>query len=117
MKNTLTFYEQIILDNIDLEAYEIKVENNFDKVNKAYKIFLSEYGHVLNRMSEERAFEEYLRGLPSILTVPFYNYEILNMAYAHNLLPANASEDFEDNFLNRYWGRLAVAFFTLKNNL
>jgi hypothetical protein len=115
---TLTFFERTIVDNIDFEGYGM--EDNlplFDKVNQAYEIFKSEYGWNINRMGERRAFCEWLQGLPSSLTVPFYNSDILNRAYIHGLLDANSSEQQEDEFLNKYFMNLSDAFFTLKNNL
>lgn len=115
---TLTFFEKTIVENIDFEGYGI--ENNmplFDKVKQAHEIFKSEYGWNIERMGERRAFCEWLQGLPSSLTVPFCNSDILNRAYIHGALPANATEDQEDEFLNKYFINLSDAFFTLYNNL
>jgi hypothetical protein len=113
-----TFFEKTILENIDLESYGL---NNdvylYDKVKTLYNIFKSEYGWNIERMGERRAFCEWLQGLPSALTVPFYNYEIINLAYLNGLIKANATEEEEDNFLNSYFMNLSTAFFTLYNNL
>ena len=119
---TETFYttfEQLIINNIDLETYDL---NNdvylYDKIKTTYNIFLQEYGHEIKRQgSEVKAFEEWLSGLPSVLTVPFYNHEILNIGYVHGLVGAEATEEEEDKFLADYFNKLAVAFFTLKDNL
>jgi hypothetical protein len=113
-----TFFEQTIIDNIDLEGYDLSNDINlFDKVQSAYNIFKSEYDYNIERMGEKKAFCEWLQGLPSALTVPFYNYDILNRAYLHNEIQANATEDQEDKFLDSYFMNLSNAFFTLKNNL
>lgn len=118
MKAVLTFYEKIIIDNIDLSGYGVDNEGYlYDKVKTTYNVFRIEYGYNIQRMGEKRAFCEWLQGLPSALTVPFYNYEILNMAYLHDQIKADATEEEEDKFLDAYFMNLSNAFFTLYNNL
>ena len=111
-----TFFENTIIDNINFDGYDLpEFTNDFDKVQNVYKTFISEYGWALKQMNQQRAFKEWLQGLPSALTVPFYNYDILNnaKAYGYKL----DSEEKEYNFLDSYWGNLSEAFFTLKDNL
>lgn len=113
MTTTLTFYEKTIVENIDLEPYELNNDVNlYDKVNAAYNIFKQEYGWNIERMGEKRAFAEWLSGLPSVLTVPFYYYEMLQNA-------KNYGEEIkdEDKFCDDYFMNLSEAFFTLKENL
>ena len=118
MTTTLTFYEKTIAENIDLESYELSNDVGlYDKVNAAYNIFKQEYGWNIERMGEKRAFAEWLQGLPSALTVPFYNYDILNRAYLHDAIQADSTEEQEDKFLEDYFKNLSEAFFTLKENL
>ena len=125
MKNYKTFYENIIINSIDLDAYGL---NNdvylYDKIKTTYNIFKSEYLHKNNLIrygSEQNCFKNWLMGLPSVLTVPFYNYEILELGRKHfkslSTGSAKTIERKEDDFLGRYWHNLAIAFFTLKNNL
>ena len=116
--NTYTFFENTIINSIDLESYDISNDLSlFDKIKKTYEIFKNEYSHEIIRQkgNEVKAFKEYLMGLPSCLTVPFMNYEILKNGteYGFNL----SSEALEDKFLEEYFYKCASAFFTLKNNL
>ena len=117
MKTTFTFYENIILNNITLESYDITPGTKLENINHVYNIFIDEYGWSIKRIGHLNSFKEWLQGLPSVLTVPFYNSEILNIAYIHDMLPANANEKTEDSFLNNYFDRLVIAFFDLKDNL
>lgn len=118
MKAEFTFYEKIIINNIDLSGYGVDNDGYlYDKIKTTYNVFRIEYGYNIARMGEKRAFCEWLQGLPSALTVPFYNYDILNMAYLHDQIKANATEDEEDKFLDAYFMNLSSAFFTLKDNL
>jgi hypothetical protein len=123
MKKFKTFYENTILQNIDFDGYNINPENDFDKIQKVYKTFKSEFIHENNKHQNEIfSFSEWLRGLPSILTVPFYNFDILENAKKAGLIKVqnvapSVLDKKEDQFLTYYWDRLAQAFFTLKNNL
>lgn len=112
-----TFYEKIILEGIDLEAYNL---NNdcylYDKVKTLYNIFVSEYGYNIKRYGKQRAFKEWLMGLPSAIHTPFYNYDILTLAKEANIL-VNPTEEQEDLFLAQYWDNLSTAYFVLYDNL
>ena len=119
IKNVFTFYESTILDSIDLSAYGIDAATNFDKVQAVYKIFLSEYGHEIARQRGNKvaAFREWLMGLPSVITVPFYYSDQINRAYIHGLIAADATEEQENNFCQSFFQNCANAFFTLYDNL
>lgn len=117
---TYTFYEQTIIDNIDFNGYGDEAERFTDyplynKIQNVYSIFKNEYVHDNNEHIPERTlFKEWLQGLPSVLTVPFYNYDIFNNASAAGI---DIDAVHIDDFLDAYWSRLADAFFTLKENL
>jgi hypothetical protein len=112
-----TFFEQTILDNIDFEGYGIKNDGYlYDKIKTLYNIFKREYVHANNKhLNEVFLFASWVQGLPSVLTVPFNNSEILENALLNGF--DVSTEDKEDLFLNEYWNNLAKAFFTLKENL
>lgn len=117
-----TFFEKTIIDNINFEGYGFSNDMYlYDKIKTLYNIFKQEYGFMIERVGEVNAFKEWLQGLPSVLTVPFYNYDIINNATEAGLLTATSDDWFkekqEDSFLDRYWIRLSEAFFNLKDNL
>ena len=117
MNNLKTFYENTIIDNIDFDEYNL--DNNiylYDKTKTLYDIFKREYVHENNKhLNENFLFSEWLRGLPNVLSVPFYNSEIIQNALESGFILDTESK--EDKFLNEYWINLANAFFTLKENL
>jgi hypothetical protein len=120
--NYKTFFENTIIDNINFEGYGFSNDMYlYDKIKTLYNIFKQEYGFMIERVGEVNAFKEWLQGLPSVLTVPFYNYDIINNAREAGLLTATSDDWFkekdEDSFLDRYWIRLSEAFFNLKDNL
>ena len=116
-KNYKTFFENTIIDNIDFDGYGLSNEMYlYDKIKTLYNIFKGEYVHQNNKhINEVILFKEWLQGLPSVLTVPFYNYEILENAKKSGYKFKN--EDDEDDFCDSYWLNLSKAFFTLLDNL
>lgn len=115
MKTSMyTFFEKTIIDNINFDSYGFSNEAYlYDKIKTLYNIFKSEYVHETNKhLNEVFLFSEWLRGLPSSLSVPFYDDEILE-----NALLSGVNVTDEDKFLGDYWTNLAKAFFTLKDNL
>ena len=138
MGNYKTFYENTIVDNIDLESYGLSNDVYlYDKIKTTYNIFKQEYGFMIERVGEVNAFKEWLMGLPGVLSVPFMNSEILSLAKDNgflnvqritNHIDGSATAEYvyaegrmleriEDRFLNNYWNNLALAFFNLKDNL
>jgi len=126
MKNSVyTFYEQTIIENIDFDGYSISAEDCeamelYDKVQKTYEIFVDEYIHDNNKhLNEVFLFSEWLTGLPSTLSVPFYYNEILKNAENAGIDPKCFRDEggYRERFLQNYWLNLSNAFFTLKENL
>ena len=117
MENFKTFYENTIINNIDFDSYGYSNDAYlYDKINTVYNIFKTEYVHENNKhLNEVVLFKEWLMGLPYVLSVPFYNYDILQNAKNAGIVLH--TEKKEDTFLSNYWVNLSQAFFTLKNNL
>jgi len=117
MKNYKTMYENIILDSINFEGYEVDdQQTDKGKIDLVYKLFRKEFIHKNNEhKSDAYNFAEWLRGLPSVMTVPFYNHDILEIAKEYGYKFEN--DWAEDIFLEMYWSRLATSFIGLKVNL
>lgn len=114
---TYNFYQQTIIDAIDFDGYGIETpQNDREKVIQLYNIFTSEYKGAHNKhLRDEIIFKDWLMGLPSSCTVPFYNHVILENAKKAGLNLVTTYQ--EDQFLDRYWANLSKAYFNLKNNL
>jgi len=99
-------YEKYIIDSVDWEGDdELKTPPKTDKekLKYLYDRFKSEYGHEIPRVGEQRAFANWLAGLPSVMPIPFYNNEILKFAKEMGSLPENATDKQEDRVLENYW--------------
>lgn len=73
--------ESFVEKNIDLSGYD-DYENSNDKFGSLYEIFKSEYGWAIKRIGEKKAIIEWLQGLPSSISLPFYYFDIINLLYA-----------------------------------
>lgn len=113
MNNQANFFENTILNSINFDGYKVpdyEIQHPRLRIAKIHKIFKHEFIHSYNcHESELNLFTEWLQGLPSVLTVPFMNYDILNNAKEAGFILD--SEESEDNFLSKYWERLSEAFF------
>lgn len=108
------FFEKLILDNIELEAYDIDTEgmDDKDKIKELYRIFEDEYGHELRRYATATAISSWLQGLPTVLTLPFYYADILHRANQAGLVE-KGNEEQEDKFIKDYWINSARAIIKL----
>jgi len=73
--------ESFMIDNIDLSGYD-GYENSRDKLQSVYDIFLSENGYNINRYGKKGAIIEWLRGLPSAISLPYNYSEVENALYS-----------------------------------
>lgn len=107
--------KQLIIDCIDLSGYEKNINDPLQKIRAVEKIFYTEYGFMINRIGKLKALTEWLQGLPSVLTLPFYNVEILEIAKKWGSLKMNATEKQEDKILLNYWNYMANQLLQLFN--
>lgn len=62
-------------------------------------VFMSEYGN-WNGVSPKSCMD-YLQGLPTVCTIPFYNSEILELLESQGI--TRKSEDAKSNLIDMYW--------------
>ena len=115
-----TYFENLIIDNINLEEYEQTerpLTTLLDKIDYIYETFEREYLHAYNsHLSEDTLFRDWQMGLPTVLSVPYENYKILQAAKDSGQFRLD-TEEKEDDFLDEYWMNIASAFLTLHHNL
>lgn len=108
-----------ILDSIDGDGYDVQLTTDKEKIDFVYNTFLSEYAHQIKYYggNKQRAFREYLAGLPSCINIEFRNYYILEMAKKWGSLPENATERQEDKILSNWFNYIATQFFQLRDKI
>jgi hypothetical protein len=107
-----TQINDFILSNINLEDYNVR--NAKGIISTVHDIFISEYGHEIKRQrgNKIKAFKEYLMGLPTCLSVPFYYYDINPILKGWNLYDSKLS-DSENS--DKYFEFIAIQFMALYN--
>jgi hypothetical protein len=110
------YYKRFILDNIDNSSYSEKpLDSVEDKITFLRDTFQAEYGWSIDRYGMQRALTEWLQGLPSAVSLPFYNHDILELAKNAGTLKHYASEKEEDKILENYFSFMANKILQLFN--
>lgn len=79
------------------------------EVESLKQVYDVEYG-AWNGVSP-KACKEYLQGLPSVCTVPFYNGEILELLAAQGI--SRKTELSQENLIALYWQECGKAFYNM----
>ena len=114
--NKLAF--DYILENIDSEAYDVTCSNDAEKLAFVLDCFNKEANYENNKKripNLQSRFADYLMGLPTIITIDFENYKILEIAKLWESIPNNASEKQEDKILSNWFNFISAKFFQLCN--
>lgn len=101
-------YEKYILASIDNEGYENKeLKTPKEKLQFLQNTFKDEYGFAISRQGEQKARAEWLSGLPSSISLPFYNDDIINFSKKMGSLRQNSTEKEESRVLENYWNYMS----------
>lgn len=117
-----TSYESMLLNGADFSDYYkdgfypgLPYHMGGSKPNIAQEkpiclaaIFKSEYGFNIQRYGLQKAAREYLLGLPSVLSYPFNNHDIIN--WMQTALDATIPEKYHCDAVDEYWRSLGGAF-------
>ena len=85
-------YKNYILNSINSESYDITTNSDQDKINFFINTFKKEYDFMIDRVGIYKALTEYLTGLPSTITLPIYNHDILKLAINMGSVNSELSE-------------------------
>lgn len=116
-KKYLNNIQSYILDSIDSEGYEIKTETPTEKLEFLFDCFEVEFNYKNNQLrypNFQNRFANWLQGLPSVINLPYQEYEILELS--KNLLEVDTlSEKLENQIIKNYWSFMAYHIIKLKN--
>ena len=114
------FFKTILLNSCDNEGYNDQVlETEAEKIQFLKDTFYSELGWNVQRKGLRPVCQDWLQGLASACTVPFYNGEIIELY--EKSLGRKLSEVEQDRILfsntNSYWYNLSLTLADIfKNN-
>ena len=83
---------EVVKQAIDLDYVK---ECGFKTVGETFQ---KEYGHT---GLSDKSCREYLQGLPSVCSVPFYNSDILNLLESKGI--SRVSSDAQFTLIEQYW--------------
>ena len=107
-------YEVYCLDSIDSEGYNVLLNTDKEKLQFLFDTFKSEYNHEIVKCGIYKAFTSWLQGLPSAVSIPFTNYDILNFYSDMNGLDYdNLSEKESFKILDNYFNFMMMQYFRL----
>ena len=110
MKTKSEQIKQYILDCIELEG------SAKEKLQSVLTAFDIEYNYRNNKIiypNFRTRFSEYLKGLPSSMSVAYNYCDILDLARQIGSLKENATEEQEDKILSNWWNWITNEFFKL----
>lgn len=90
--------DKIVKENIDLDYVK---DCGYAKVGEVYN---AEYGHA--GLTDMKC-KDYLQGLPSVCTVPFWNNEILDILKENGI--TRKSENAKTTLIEQYWNACGAA--------
>jgi len=96
------------------QAVKVIVQNSIDQdyldeCGSLQEIYQAEYGNYNG--TSRKACMDYLQGLPSVCTIPFYNAEILELLAAHGI--SRKTEDSQAALIEKYWQQAGYQFYML----
>lgn len=102
-----------ILNAIDCEGYNVECNTPEQKLQFLYDTFKSEYGWNISRMGTQRAFAEWLQGLPSSFNIDYTYSDIIRLGKKWGSIPQDATERQEDKLTDNWWNFITVKTFQL----
>ena len=104
-------YRHFILECLqDVEGFtrQQKIECLTNRIN-------SEYGHLLKRYGRRKTIAEWLQGIA--IDIPFYKWEIIELAKKMGSVNDNLTEKQEDNIIENYWDFMAERIIELEREV
>ena len=95
-------YAKFILDSIKPYEEDKPIKDD-QKLDYLINVFKKESNFNNQRESFQNAFSYWLSGLPSVIDLPFYNGEIIELAVKLGSLDKNHTEQQAQRIYNNYW--------------
>ncbi len=116
-KKYLNNIQSYILDSIDSEGYDIKTETPTEKLDFLFDCFEVEFNYKNNQLrypNFQDRFANWLQGLPSVINLPYQEYEILQLSKIFFEVYTLTKKQ-KETIINNYWSFMAFQIIKLKN--
>lgn len=106
-------YAKFILDSIKPYEEDKPIKDD-QKLDYLINVFKKESNFNNQREGFQSAFSRWLSGLPSVIDLPFYNGEIIELAVKMGSLDKNHTEQQAERIYINYWNFMAYMVLDMK---
>ena len=106
-------YAKFILGSIKPYEEDKPIKDD-QKLDYLINVFKKESNFNNQRESFQTAFSYWLSGLPSVIDLPFYNGEIIELAVEMGSLDKNHTEQQAEKIYSNYWNFMAYMVLDMK---
>jgi len=118
-KKYLANIQNYLLDAINTDDHKTEATTHAEKIAFVMACYESEFNHKFNQArhpNEQTRFANWLAGLPSVLNIPFYNDDIINLAKELQEVETYA-EKMEQRICDNYFNFMAYHILKLNQKL
>ena len=120
-KKYLSNIQNYLIDAVYTEDHKTEATTDAEKIAFVMACYDSEFNHKYNRYkypNEQTRFANWLAGLPSVLDIPFYNDDIVNLAKRLQEVDTYPNEkNTTKNIIDNYFNFMAYHILKLNNKL
>ena len=109
-------YKKYLISCIDYPTNACAT-NDFLIVDRFFKIFKNEYSFEIKRQGEQNALTEYLMNQPSVINLPCYYDEQIELAKKFGSIPQDATEKQKDKITNNFYNFFSNYLMQLKRSM
>ena len=118
-KKYLSNIQNYLIDAINTDDHKTEATTHAEKIAFVMACYNSEFNHKYNQArhpNEQTRFANWLAGLPSVLNIPFYNDDIINLAKELQEVETYA-EKMEQRICDNYFNFMAYHILKLNQKL
>ena len=120
-KKYLSNIQNYLIDAVYTEDHKTEATTDAEKIAFVMACYDSEFNHKYNRYkypNEQTRFANWLAGLPSVLDIPFYNDDIVNLAKRLQEVDTYPNEkNTTKNIIDNYFNFMAYHILKLNQKL
>ena len=120
-KKYLSNIQNYLIDAINTDDHKTEATTHAEKLAFVMSCYNSEFNHKFNQArhpNEQTRFANWLAGLPSVLNIPFYNDDIVNLAKRLQEVDTYPNEkNTTKNIIDNYFNFMAYHILKLNQKL
>ena len=120
-KKYLSNIQNYLIDAINTDDHKTEATTHAEKIAFVIACYESEFNHEWNQArhpNEQTRFAHWLAGLPSVLDIPFYNDDVINLAKRLQEVDTYPNEkNTTKNIVENYFNFMAYHILKLNSKL